>query len=104
MLAALRDAGPTDWLNQRWYELAMDFCRGRYGLIVDSDHYFAYFEDPAVSPLAGKIAYALPPVGPTGERKPNLWTWSLVVNTRARDLDATWRFVEWATGAPFLLR
>ena len=70
LLAALREAGPTDWPNQRWYELALDFCRGRYGLIVDSDHYVAYFEDPAVSPLAGEIAYALPPVGPTGSAAP----------------------------------
>ncbi len=104
VLAALRDAGPTDWLHQRWYELAMDFCHGRYGLIVDSDHYVAYFEDPAISPLVGRIAYALPPVGPTGERRPNLWTWSVVMNTRARDRNAAWQFIEWATGAPFLLR
>ena len=104
VLAALKVAGPADWLDQRWYELALDFCQGRYGLIVDSDHYVAYFEDPAVSPLAGRIAYALPPVGPGGERRPNLWTWSLVMNTRVRDREAAWRFVEWASSAPFLLR
>ena len=103
-LAALGDAGPTDWPDQRWYELAMDFGRGRYGLIVDSDHYVAFFEDPATSELAGGIGYALPPVGPTGERQPNLWTWSVVMNSRARDRDAAWRFVEWATGAEFLHR
>ena len=80
-LAALRAAGPTDWAEQRWYELALDFARGRYGLIVDSDHYVAYFEEPATSHLVGEIAYALPPLGPTGERRPNLWTWSLVMNT-----------------------
>ena len=103
-LAALGDAGPTDWPDQRWYELAMDFGRGRYGLIVDSDHYVAFFEDPSTSELAGGIGYALPPVGPTGERRPNLWTWSVVMNSRARDRDAAWRFVEWATGAEFLHR
>jgi multiple sugar transport system substrate-binding protein len=103
-LDALRDAGPLDWPEQRWYELALDFGRGRYGLIVDSDHYVAYFEDPDVSPLAGRISYAPPPAGPGGERRPNLWTWSVVLSTRARDLDAAWRFVEWATGASFLLR
>jgi multiple sugar transport system substrate-binding protein len=103
-IAALRDAGPTDWTNQRWYELALDFGRGRYGLIIDSDHYVAYFEDPTLSPLAGRIAYAPPPAGPGGVRRPNLWTWSVVVNTRTRNPDAAWRFVEWATGAPFLLR
>jgi multiple sugar transport system substrate-binding protein len=103
-LAALGDAGPTDWLDQRWYELAMDFGRGRYGLIVDSDHYVAFFEDPATSDLAGGIGYALPPVGPTGERQPNLWTWSMVMNSHARDRHTAWRFVEWATGAEFLHR
>jgi multiple sugar transport system substrate-binding protein len=103
-LAALRDAGPTEWPDQRWYELAMDFGRGRYGLIVDSDHYVALFEDLSTSELAGGIGYAPPPVGPTGERRPNLWTWSVVMNSRARDRDAAWRFVEWATGAEFLHR
>jgi multiple sugar transport system substrate-binding protein len=102
-LSALRAAGPGDWPNQRWYELALDFGTGEYGLIVDSDHYVAYFEDPAVSPLAGQIAYAPPPGGPAG-RRPNLWTWSLVVNTRARDVEAVSRFVAWASSREFLLR
>jgi multiple sugar transport system substrate-binding protein len=103
-IAALRDAGPAGWPDQRWYELALDFARGRYGLIVDSDHYVAYFEDPASSELVGEIGYALPPVGPAGLRRPNLWTWSVVMNSRTRDRDAAWRFIEWATGREFLLR
>ncbi len=103
-IAALHEAGPPDWLDQRWYELALDFARGRYALIVDSDHYVAYFEDPATSELVGRIGYAPPPAGPTGLRRPNLWTWSVVMNTRAADKEAAWRFVEWATGRDFLLR
>jgi multiple sugar transport system substrate-binding protein len=103
-LAALRSSGPPDWLEQRWYELALDFAKGRYALLVDSDHYVAYFEDPAYSTLVGEIGYAPPPLGPTGLRRPNLWTWSVVMNTRARDRDASWRFVEWATGKEFLHR
>ncbi len=99
-----RDAGPADWANQRWYELALDFARGRYGLIVDSDHYVAYFEDPASSGLVGEIGYAPPPLGPTGARRPNLWTWSVVMNSRTRDSESAWRFIEWATGREFLLR
>jgi multiple sugar transport system substrate-binding protein len=103
-LDALREAGPVDWLNQRWYELALDFARGRYALLVDSDHYVAYFEESATSELVGRIGYAPPPAGPTGLRRPNLWTWSVVMNTRAADKEAAWRFVEWATGRDFLLR
>ena len=103
-LDALHRAGPTHWPDQRWYELALDFCQGRYGLIVDSDHYVAYFEDAKKSPLAGEIAYALPPTGVDGARRPNLWTWSLVVNAQTKDAVSAWRFVEWASSKEFLLR
>ena len=101
---ALHRAGPTEWLDQRWYELALDFANGRYGLIVDSDHYVAFFEDSTTSNLVGEIAYALPPAGPDGARRPNLWTWSLVVNAHTPDATSAWRFVEWASSAEFLLR
>jgi multiple sugar transport system substrate-binding protein len=101
---ALRAAGPPSWTEQRWYELALDFAAGEYGLIVDSDHYVAIFEDPALSPLAGKIGYAPPPAGPGGAIVPNLWTWSLVMNARSRNQAAAWRFIEWASSPEFLLR
>ena len=103
-LAALRDSGPSNWLDQRWYELALDFAAGHYGLIVDSDHYVAIFEDPGLSRLAGKIAYARPPAGPAGAIVPNLWTWSLVMNARSRCQPGAWRFIEWASSSEFLLR
>jgi multiple sugar transport system substrate-binding protein len=80
-------AGPTDWLNQRWYELALDFAAGRYGLIVDSDHYVAYFEDAAKSKMKGKIAYRLPPAAEDGAIRSNLWTWSVVMNSRSPNKD-----------------
>jgi hypothetical protein len=99
-LAALRDAGPRDWPEQRWYELALDFARGQYGLLVDSDHYVAYYEDPAYAQV-GRIAYAPPPAGNAG-RRPNLWTWSVVVNARTRELDAVIAEQARAAGADFV--
>jgi multiple sugar transport system substrate-binding protein len=100
----LKSSGPKDWLDQRWYELALDFAKGKYGLLVDSDHYVAFFENPELSNLAGKMGYALPPQGPSGLRKPNLWTWSVVMNARSRNKQAAWDFIEWATSREFLLR
>lgn len=102
-VAALKACGPADWANQRWYELAMDFAAGKYLLIVDSDHYVAFFEDDASS-LRGSITYAAPPAGPGGLRTPNMWTWSLVMNSRSRNKDGAWRFMEWASGREFLHR
>jgi|GEM_PF-899400 multiple sugar transport system substrate-binding protein len=103
-IQALRSSGPAQWPSQRWYELALDFAQGRYGLMVDSDHYVAFFENPLHSARVGKLGYALPPKGPTGLCKPNLWTWSLVMNTRSLDKNAAWDFIEWASGKAFLLR
>ncbi len=102
LVEALVDAGPRDWLAQRWYELAMDFAHGEYGLIVDSDHYVAFFENPDTSTVHGRVNYALPPKGPTGERRANVWTWSTVMNARSHDKDTAWAFMEWATGKEFL--
>ena len=103
-IEALREAGPVEWTNQRWYELALDFGRGRYALIVDSDHYVAFFEDQRHSELCGRIGYALPPAGPSGERRPNLWTWSLAMTAASRDKPAARDFIAWAASKPFLLR
>jgi multiple sugar transport system substrate-binding protein len=103
-IEALRAAGPASWADQRWYELALDFTHGKYGLIVDSDHYVAYFEDPQSSEVVGRVRYALPPSGPSGDVRPNLWTWSLVMNSRSKHKQEAWRFIEWASGADFLLR
>ncbi len=100
----LARGGPPDWLSQRWYELAMDFAAGRYGLIVDSDHYVAFYELDPKSALKGKVGYTLPPLGPSGRRVSNLWTWSLVMNSRSRNKENAWRFIEWAAGKQFLLR
>ncbi len=103
-LKALKAAGPAGWPRQRWYELAMDFCAGKYGLIVDSDHYVGYYEKQCVSAMAGRIGYAAAPVNSEGRAMPNLWTWSLVMNARCRDKGAAWRFMKWASGRAFLLR
>ena len=103
IVEALLASGPREWLNQRWYELAMDFAHGEYGLIVDSDHYVAFFENPETSTVHGHVKYALPPMGPTGRRSANVWTWSAVMNARSRDKDTAWEFMEWATGKDFLL-
>jgi multiple sugar transport system substrate-binding protein len=99
---AIRVAGPPDWTSQAWYELAIDFANGKYGLLVDSDHYVAYFENPRMSNVAGQVRYAVPPAGPGGVRRPNMWMWSMVMNARSEVPDAAWEFMAWAASSEFL--
>jgi multiple sugar transport system substrate-binding protein len=100
---ALHAAGPTAWPGGHWLEVARDFAAGRYGMIVDSDHYVAFFEG-ADSAVRGRVAYTQPPTGPDGLRNANMWTWSLVMNSASPDKDAAWRFIEWASSRSFLTR
>lgn len=81
----------------------MDFCEGKYGLIVDSDHYVGYYEKPE-SKMAGRIGYAVPPADVDGIATPNLWTWSLVMNGASKQKDEAWKFMKWASSKEFLLR
>lgn len=103
-LAHLKESGPVQWKTQRWYELALDFCEGVYGLIVDSDHYVGYYENQEKSKMARKIGYAVPPSSGEEKTVPNLWTWSLVMNKKSKEKEAAWRFIKWASGKEFLLR
>ena len=103
-IEGLKKAGPPDWTNRRWYELAMDFAAGKYGLMVDSDHYVAYFENVDTSRMARHTGYALPPTNSHGDRKPNMWTWSLAMNARSKSKRKAWQFMEWAAGKSVLER
>lgn len=103
-IQALKESGPIDWPNQRWYELALDYCAGKYGLIVDSDHYVAYYENPKMSNMVGRVGYAPTPANEKGESMPNMYTWGLVLNKRSQVKDAAWRFMQWASSKEFLVR
>jgi len=102
-LSAVRASGPVAWPDGHWLDVARDFAAGRYGLIVDSDHYVAFFEGPD-SAVRGRVEYTLPPAGPDGRREANMWTWSLVMNSASRDKPGAWRFIEWASSPAFLAR
>lgn len=101
---ALKQSGPVQWPEQRWYELALDFCDGKYGLIVDSDHYVAYYENSDISSMKGNVGYAPTPVNKEGKSVPNMYTWGLVMNQRSKEKETAWKFMQWASSKEFLLR
>lgn len=102
-LTAARASGPVAFPGGHWLDVARDFAAGKYGLIVDSDHYVAFFEGPE-SAVRGRVAYTKPPAGPDGRRDANMWTWSLVMNSASKDKGGAWRFIEWASSPSFLAR
>jgi sorbitol/mannitol transport system substrate-binding protein len=58
-------------------------------------------EDRKVSKVVGKNGYVAAPVTET-KRSGWLWAWSLAVPTTAKDPDAAWKFVSWATSKQYI--
>lgn len=67
-------------------------------MIYDAD-ILGYFMNGGDNKMAGKLAYA--PFAANPEAKaptPNIWIWSLAMSNFAKDKDATWYFLQWASG------
>jgi len=99
----VRESGPPNWANMQWYDAMEAFTAGQAGMIADADFFAAGYEDPSKSKVAGKVGYALLPVGPGGKPYAGLWTWALGVNKATKNKEAAWLFVQWATAQRTLL-
>lgn len=104
-LDLMAQCGPTDWSNIAWYDMVQRFADGKAGIVIDADNFApATYEDPAISKVAGKVAYAPVPAGPQGqEGKTDMAAWSLAIASASQNKDAAWQFVQWAS-SPYILR
>ena len=84
-IEALRDAGPVDWTDQRWYELALDFGRGRYAPARRLRPLRRLLRGRALLRPGRADRLRAAAGGSAGERRPNLWTWSLAMTAASRD-------------------
>lgn len=96
--------GPPDWTNVTWFDMMQRFAAGQAAMVIDNDFMAGLYENPEKSKVAGKVGYALPPRGPDGSIKSNIWTWALSMNAKARNKEAAWFFIQWATSKEVLLR
>lgn len=95
----IQDGGPKDWSTYTWYQVASDMGAGNSVMMYDAD-IAGYFMNGGDNKMAGKLAYA--PFAANPEAKaptPNIWIWSLAMSNFSKDKDATWYFIQWASGA-----
>jgi len=100
-LKTLKEASPPGWPNVSWDDALHRFAAGDYAMIHDIDFGAQVYENPAVSNVAGKVAYALPPAGPQG-RFSNIWSWGLAISKSSKSTKASWLLTEWATSQQVL--
>jgi len=100
----VREAGPEAWTTYTWYQAGTDFGSGKAATLFDADilGYFQNQPDAAAEEVLGNVAWAPGPLGPDGELHTNIWIWSLAMNAGSQKKDASWHFLQWATGKEFL--
>ena len=92
----IQDSGASDWSTHTWYQVGTDLGAGKSAMIYDAD-ILGYFMNGGDNAMAGKLAYA-PFAAKGGDPTPNIWIWSLAMSKFSKDLDATWNFMQWASG------
>ena len=93
----IQDSGASDWSTHTWYQVGTDLGAGKSAMIYDAD-ILGYFMNGGGNAMAGKLAYAPFAASGNGAPTPNIWIWSLAMSRFSKDLDATWHFMQWASG------
>ena len=78
-------------------------AQSKAGIWVDALGIFGPIQDPKTSLVADKVAITLVPKGPAG-RFPQIATHGLQMPKNAKNKDAAWEFIKWATSADILRR
>jgi multiple sugar transport system substrate-binding protein len=99
----LRLYGPKSAPNNSWYESVSIFMQGKAAMIFDSGVFKKNYEDSVKSLVHGKVGYTTLPRGPAGSIPP-IFSWSLGIYAKSKQKEATWLFVQWATGKEMALR
>jgi multiple sugar transport system substrate-binding protein len=94
----IQESGAKDWATHTWYQVGTDLGAGKSAMIYDAD-ILGYFMNGGDNKMAGKLAYAPFAANPDASAPtPNIWIWSLAMSKFSKDKDATWNFLQWASG------
>jgi len=94
----IQDSGAKDWATHTWYQVGTDLGAGKSAMIYDAD-ILGYFMNGGDNAMAGGLAYAPFAANPDAAAPtPNIWIWSLAMSKFSKDKDATWNFLQWASG------
>lgn len=79
-------------------EQAME--QGKLAIWTDSSTFLGTLKDKKQSRFASDInAYPFP-TGASGKSVPNSWYWTIGMNAKSQQKDASWLFMQWATSLP----
>jgi len=93
----VQDSGPKNWSTYTWYQVGTDLGAGASATIFDAD-ILGYFMDGGDNKEAGNLGFHAFAANPEAKAPtPNVWIWSLAMNSAGKQKDATWYFMQWAS-------
>jgi sorbitol/mannitol transport system substrate-binding protein len=100
-LDLVKEAGEPGAPNAGFSECLTAYTQGQAAMWYDATVAAGSLEDPKVSSVVGKNGYAPAPVMET-DWSGWLWAWSLAIPKTAKDPDAAWEFLSWATSKEYI--
>jgi sorbitol/mannitol transport system substrate-binding protein len=100
-LDLIEQAGEKGAPNAGFSECLTAYTQGQAAMWYDATVAAGSLEDKKVSQVVGKNGYVAAPVMET-KWSGWLWAWSLAIPTTAKDPDAAWEFVSWATSKEYI--
>jgi sorbitol/mannitol transport system substrate-binding protein len=100
-LDLIKEAGEPGAPNAGFSECLTAYTQGQAAMWYDATVAAGSLEDPKVSKVVGKNGYAPAPVMET-DWSGWLWAWSLAIPKTAKDPDAAWKFISWATSKEYI--
>lgn len=96
MYATLASHAPRGVSSYDWDEINTAMLSGQAAMFLDSSVIYARLQDPELSNVVGKIGIAPFVEGPAG-RHGHSHFWTISLAETAKEPDAGWLFVQWAT-------
>ncbi|WP_158816287.1 extracellular solute-binding protein [Methylocapsa sp. S129] len=93
----VQNSGPKNWSTYTWYQVGTDLGAGASATIYDAD-VLGYFMDGGDNKEKGNLGFhAFAPNPEAKAPTPNIWIWSLAMNSFGTQKDAAWYFMQWAS-------
>jgi len=101
----VKKVGPPEWTSYTWYDVGNALGSESAAMIYDADILGFFQNEAGASAASGKIAWAANPPGlHEPASTPNMWIWSLAMNSSSERKGPAWYWMQWATGKDFLTK
>jgi multiple sugar transport system substrate-binding protein len=94
----IKDYGPAGASGWGYMENQQAMQQGKLAMWADSSNVLGSLMDPATSTVADSVGAFPFPAGAAGS-VPNVWYWTIGMNSKSEQKDAAWLFLQWSTSA-----